>query len=194
MSDNQLSVWVADFSKEVLILLEFIRKLLKHLSRMLISSQKEIVNCIKQESSIPDRDGNTLLLIKLIIIKADISWGFTIHPAWSCVTGLALKQILDVFCHSALFWLSSVRLCRRLQNAGGTCEREQRPSRPRTLHDVGHTPSPVLHTTKMETNRFLRVETVHCSPNIMGCKYMTWLGFLVQYCQESPLPARWQSA
>ena len=107
MSDNQLSVWVADFSKEVLILLEFIRKLLKHLSRMLISSQKEIVNCIKQESSIPVRDGNTFLLIKLIIIKADISWGFTIHPAWSCVTGLALKQILDVFCHCALFWLSS---------------------------------------------------------------------------------------
>ena len=48
MSDNQLSVWVADFPKEVLILLKFIRKLLKHLSRMLISSQKAFVNCIMQ--------------------------------------------------------------------------------------------------------------------------------------------------
>ena len=73
MSDNQLSVWVADFPKEVLILLKFIRKLLKHLSRMLISSQKAFVNCIKQESSILDRDGNTLPLIKFIIIKADIT-------------------------------------------------------------------------------------------------------------------------
>ena len=73
MSDNQLSVWVADFPKEVLILLKFIRKLLKHLSRMLISSQKAFVNCIKQESCILDRDGNTLPLIKFIIIKADIT-------------------------------------------------------------------------------------------------------------------------
>lgn len=49
MSDSQLSVRVADLPKEVLIFLKFIRKLLKHLSRMLIASQKESVNCIKQE-------------------------------------------------------------------------------------------------------------------------------------------------
>lgn len=47
MSNNQLNVWVADFPKEVLILLKFIRKLLKHLSGMLISSHKEAVHCVK---------------------------------------------------------------------------------------------------------------------------------------------------
>lgn len=61
MSDNQLSVWVADFPKEVLILLKFIRKLLKRLSRMLISSQKEGWNCIQQEGSLPHCDWDPFL-------------------------------------------------------------------------------------------------------------------------------------
>lgn len=30
--------------------------------------------------------------------------------------------------------------------------------------------SPVLHTTEMETNGFLRVETIHCTSNMMACK------------------------
>ena len=61
MSDNRQSVWVADFPTEVLILLKFIRKLLKHLSGMLISSQKEAVNCMKPEGSVPDCDWDASL-------------------------------------------------------------------------------------------------------------------------------------
>lgn len=61
-----------DFPKEVLILLKFIRKLLKHLSGMLISFQTEAVNCIKQESLYQPMIG-TLFLIIPTIIQADIS-------------------------------------------------------------------------------------------------------------------------
>lgn len=72
MSDNQLSVWVADFPKEVLILLKFIRKLLKHLSGMLISSQKE-VRIASSEKVLYWAMVGTLFLITSISIKADVS-------------------------------------------------------------------------------------------------------------------------
>lgn len=97
MSDNQLSVWVADFPKEVLILLKFIRKLLKHLSGMLISSQKE-ARIASSEKVLYWAMVGTLFLITSISIKADVSWGLTVGPARSCVTGLALKQIPNA-CH-----------------------------------------------------------------------------------------------
>ena len=169
MSDNQLSVWVADFPKEVLILLKFIRKLLKHLSRMLISSQKAFVNCIKQESSILDRDGNTLPLIKFIIIKADITWGFTICPAWSGVTGLALNQI---WVHFVIGPCSHVVQGQTMQEATKCWRNGWTGAAVTTSHAFAQCgiPSPVLHTTKMETNGFLRVETIHCTSNMMACK------------------------
>ena len=199
MSDNQLSVWVADFPKEVLILLKFIRKLLKHLSRMLISSQKAFVNCIKQESCILDRDGNTLPLIKFIIIKADITWGLTICPAWSDVTGLALKQILGAFCHCPLLPLHSGS-----DHAGGYKMLMEWVNRSSSHHSsvfcmMWDTLScPADHR---DGNKWVSESRNHpLYPQYNGVqvgaiwKDMTYLDFLVQYCQLSPLPARWQGA
>lgn len=77
MPDNQLSVWLVDFPKEVLILLKSIRKLFKYLSRILISSQKEVLDHMEPEFAYRLCMATLSFIVPSNVTYMDISWVLT---------------------------------------------------------------------------------------------------------------------